>query len=340
MNRRRGPRFACIAVTVSAVCGILWVSGAPSELFALAPADLRGSADALGTSPVEVNLLLDAVDGRWDQHTLFTAGQIASGVTSDAQLLAAALDFAKLAAELKSSLPLPSEQSIEDRGHAVLSILHRRLFWGGYDLRATELPRVASTGRYNCVSSAVLFNSLAAEIGLRTAAIRSPNHTRSILFDGDRRLPVEATCSTWFEEQQAANATSTAGGASAAVTAARDTKIEGRIISDVALIGLIYYNRAVEALRQEQLEEAIRLNRIALRLDPQNHEAEGNFAAAINKQAREFCRHEQFDQAKSLLEWAITVLPDYPSLREGRAIVAQRSGENRQEPAPQTPAGN
>jgi hypothetical protein len=232
-------------------------------------------------SQVESRLLDDAEDGKWDEHSLFTAAQIASGVTTEAELLAAALDFAVLAGDLRAKLT-PS-QSAEQRASATLAFLHRRLLWGGYDLWATELPSVLTSGRFNCVSATVLYNSLAAEAGLTVRALGMPQHTCSLLLDGDRRVRVEATCPDWFEARHRSGRTEVSNALH--IGSASDSTDEGIPISDVALVAMIYYNRGVEALRHNDYKQAIALNRLALSLNPENSAAQGNLRTATSRLA-------------------------------------------------------
>jgi hypothetical protein len=271
----------------------------------------------LSLSTLEARLMDDAADGRWNELSLFTAAQIASGATSEAELLAAALDYAALTnnlpATVKSSLPA------EDRAAAVLSFLHRRLLWGGYDLNATTLPEAFASGRFNCVSATVLFNCLAAEAGLTVQPLRLPQHTCSLLLDGDRHVRVEATCPDWFEMRYRPG-TSRSSNSPHIGESAHSTDV-GVPIDDVALVAMIYYNRGVDALRHNDFEEAIRLNRLALSLDSENSEARGNLLSAINKRALELTSEGRFAAAMELVEHGLSIEPSHSPLRQNRAFI-------------------
>jgi tetratricopeptide (TPR) repeat protein len=206
----------------------------------------------------------------------------------------------------------------------VLEYLHCRVFCGGYDLQATAPAAVFATGRYNCVSATIFYNCLAREAGLAVETVRLPQHTRTALVDGEKRLSVEPTCATWFHGGQ-----SSADGEDSLDTDLGDKDpTPQRPISDVALVSMIYYNRGVEALRQHEFQQAIRFNRLALILDPGSFEARGNLLAAINKQALVWAARGQYDDAAELIDAGLTIAPDHRPLVENRALIKRRKRQS------------
>jgi hypothetical protein len=237
----------------------------------------------LAVSKLEAGLLHDACDGHWDEHSLFAAALIASGVANELEFRGTCELFAAINAELKGDPSRPA--TAEQRADKTLAFMHRRLLSGGYDLYATELPRVLATGRYNCVSATVLFNCLAAEGGLDVGALRLPNHTCAELADGAQRVRVETTCADWFAVRDRPRLFANAIGERAIVAGSPYENQPQEAISDVALVAMIYYNRGVEALARRGYTQAISLNRRAISLDPHNTQARDNLLSAINKQA-------------------------------------------------------
>jgi tetratricopeptide (TPR) repeat protein len=301
-------RFAlCFAASALALVALPSPDARGSESSPAASTEPTHLDGKLSSSPLEARLLADSADGRWDEHSLFIAAQIAGG-TTDAELLAASLDYSALIHDLR--LNLGPSLSGEDRAAAVLAFLHRRLLFGGYDLNATTLREAFASGRFNCVSATVLYNCLAAEAGLMIQPLRLPQHTCSLLRVGDRRIRVEATCSDWFEARHRP----------AAIHRSADTD-DGIPVSEVALVAMIYYNRGVEALRHNQLEEAIRLNRLALSLDPENTQAKGNLLSAINKRALNLAAQKRFKAAIELVEHGLSIDPSHSPLRQNREFI-------------------
>jgi len=274
-------------------------------------------------STLETRLLNDARDGHWDEHTLFAAALIASGVSSDAQLRGTCDLFAVFAAELKAELKNEAHLSPtwQQNAERTLAFLHRRLLRGGYDLYATELPEVLTTGRFNCVSATVLFNSLAAEAGLHVGALRLPNHTCTELLDDERRIRIEATCTDWSAASARSRDLADSTGETPFAASPQAQSEPPEAISDVALVAMIYYNRGVEALKRSDFAQAILLNRLALALDAQNSSARGNLLAAINKQALKLTAQRQIAAALSLVDEGLRIEPSHEPLRQNRHYI-------------------
>ena len=310
-----------VAVVVSAIgCSQLAIAGDvppnshPDETSQIEPFEPRLSVSAL-----EAQMLGDAADGHWDEHTLFAAALIASGVANEAELRGTCELFAVIAAELKTNPGAAA--SAEQRAEETLAFLHNRILSGGYDLYATQLPRVLATGRYNCVSATVLFNSLAAAVGLEVSALRLPNHTCTELLEGERRIRIEPTCADWFaaRDRPRGIADSIDELHFAASPPAQGKPHE--TISDVALVAMVYYNRGVEALKGRDFEQAILLNQLALTLDSQNSSARGNLLAAINKQALKLTARRRFAAALSLVDEGLAIDPQHGTLQQNRAYI-------------------
>jgi hypothetical protein len=270
-------------------------------------------------SSLESELLRDACDGHWDEHTLFAAALIAGGVANEAELRGTCQLFAVIAAELKSGLDAAADS--EQRAEKTLAFLHRRLLSGGYDLYATPLPRVLATGRYNCVSATILFNSLAETVGLEVGAVRLPNHTCTDLLEGKRRTRIEATCADWFSVRDRPRAITDSNNEPPIAAIPRAQSEPQETISDVALVGMVYYNRGVEALKNMDFEQAILLNRLALMLDAHNSSARGNLLAAINKQALKLAALRQFGAALALVDEGLAIDPAHGPLQQNRDYI-------------------
>ncbi len=204
----------------------------------------------------EQHLLDDAHDGRWDDHSLLMAALIASGADQQ-QAAQATLTYERLKSALAQSVS--PQDAPRNCAAALLRFLHHGVLRGGYDLRVTAIHDCLAGGRFNCVSATVLFNCLATEIGLEVQTLGYPNHARSVVIAEGRAIEVETTCADWFyrpqddaaHDSQAANLATVAHGTP-------------RPLTDVALVAMIYYNRAVEASREHDYPAAIRLNRLTL----------------------------------------------------------------------------
>ncbi len=265
-------------------------------------------------SQLERSLFADAADGRWDEHSLFGAALIASGVLDAEALDRCQARFDELAAELEASGTVAG--SPRRRAQALFERMHRRILTGGYQIDATDLALALDRGRFNCVSASVLFNCLAARFGLPARGLELPGHAMSRLILLDGPIDVETTCPGWFRlmddpEKQAELLEKTIGSR----LAAKSASAERREVSDVALVATIYYNRGVDLLGQKQFAEAEAANAKALRLDPSSTTARGNLLATINNWAVDAGSAGRHAEAVELLRRGIALDPDYETFQ-------------------------
>ncbi len=305
------PWLTCIAIFLAAT----------SNVAAGASIDARDAwPNTVAVTSDEQRLLDDALDGRWDQYTLLAAALIASGADQQQQAKAT-LNYERLKSAIAESIS-PNDAP-RNRAAALLRYLHHGVLRGGYDLRATAIHDCLVGGRFNCVSATVLFNCLAAEIGLQVQTLGYPNHARSVVIADGRAIEVETTCADWFyrpqedvpPDSQAANLATVAHG-------------NPRPLTDVALVAMIYYNRAVEASRDHDYQAAIRLNRLALALDPAHALARANLYSAINNHALATCHAEQFESAIGLIRLGLALNPNHHPFHDNLVYVYHRWLEN------------
>lgn len=84
------------------------------------------------------------------------------------------------------------------KGEAVISYMHRR-FLSGYSERQTRLDFLLSTGKFNCVSSAVLYYILARSVGLEVSGVVTSDHAFCSVRVGVENVDVETTSPYGFD---------------------------------------------------------------------------------------------------------------------------------------------
>ncbi len=261
--------------------------------------------------PLERKLFADAADGRLESHSLLTATMIASGVREPA-ILAQAQQ--RLAAWRQELAHLPQFRgSPRDRAQLAFEFLHKRILVGGYGRDNTDIRKTLQTGQFNCLSATVLFNSLAAELGLSACGLELPGHVMSRLALVDGPYDVETTCPQWFQlsadPQQRLKW----------IERARGKREEGpqdhpgREVSPLQLTAMIYYNRGVDLLAEQRFDEALAANAKALRLDQSNATARGNLLAALNNWAINLAAAADFAAAVGRLESGMELDRSYPA---------------------------
>ncbi len=71
-----------------------------------------------------------------------------------------------------------------------------------YEFYQTRVDVLLDTGAFNCVSSAIVYNLTAEAIGLKTAAVETPDHAFSQVILPDRTVDVETTSALGFDPGQ------------------------------------------------------------------------------------------------------------------------------------------
>ncbi|MGD0518866.1 MAG: tetratricopeptide repeat protein [Thermoguttaceae bacterium] len=289
---------------------------------------------------LEQRLFADAEDGRLDEFSLLDAALIASGVDNTAELGRYRGCMEAWAEQLRQKGGL--DGSPRRRVEAIFEFLHGKILKGKYNIQYTDLRQAIDEGRFNCLSATVLFNYLAGEMGLSCCGLETPGHALSRVFLPDGQLDVETTCPRWFclrhdpllnnaerkgtaqkgtvpfsptmlfawcpenwDSPQETGLQKTIGG-----KPAKD-KAKPREISPVQLTAMIYYNRGIDFLGEKRFADAAAANAKALRLDPFNSTARGNFLATINNWAIDLGNAGQYAQAAALLRQGLAFDPHY-----------------------------
>lgn len=260
-------------------------------------------------SDLEVRLFDDAIDSKWDNHSLIQAALIAGGVQDAARLAEATSRFNALAAKAAASIEkgAPGEMS----ARKLFDFMHREILVNGYELECTDLAATLEHGKFNCVSSTVLFNCLSARFGLDAVGIELPGHAMSRLHLEGKNVDVETTCPAWFALQHDPKRRAALIAKTIGVDLQAPGVRPGREVSSVELVAMIYYNRGVDLLTAQRFAEAAAANAKALRLDPSSETARGNLLATLNNWAITVGSGQEYKRAIDLLEQGISLDPHY-----------------------------
>ncbi|MHB8897631.1 MAG: hypothetical protein ACYC6Y_02670 [Thermoguttaceae bacterium] len=258
---------------------------------------------------LEMRLFDDATDSRWDRFSLIEAALIAGGVDDAGRLAEATARFDRLAGKAIAAIGRSTPPELAAR--ELFDFMHREILVNGYELECTDLAATLEHGKFNCVSSTVLFNCLASRLGIEAVGVELPGHAMSRLRIGGKDLDVETTCPAWFSlqhdpERRAALIAKTIG-----VDFQAAGPHVGREVSSVELVAMIYYNRGVDLLTAQRFAEAAAANAKALRLDPSSQTARGNLLATLNNWAITVGSGREYERAIDLLKQGMSLDPSY-----------------------------
>lgn len=256
----------------------------------------------------EEKLLNEAAAGKRESFTFAEAALIASGAV-EPTLRKKYLDQLD-AIEQQAREAIEGAETVAQKGEKLLKLLHKGPMAKGYSLEQTDLSVVLAQGRFNCVSSAVLYNVIASRLGLDVQAIEIPGgpsssgHVFSVLTDGERQIPVETTSPLGFDMHDNMKS---------------DRK---RPISDIRLVAVIYYNHGVTLDKKQRRHEALDANLRALSLDRTNESAANNAMAALINWERDLSKKEKFTEALEVLRVGLSIAPDHAALLQNRKALA------------------
>jgi tetratricopeptide (TPR) repeat protein len=145
-----------------------------------------------------------------------------------------------------------------ERGEYILNYMHRR-FLISYSERQTRMDQLFSTGRYNCVSSAVLYMILGASAGLDVSGVMTRDHAFVTVRAGTELIDVETTNRYGFDPGHRKDFHDDFGKTTGfAYVPARNYR-DRSAINRLELISLIISNRISDAESRGRYAEAVSL---------------------------------------------------------------------------------
>ena len=219
----------------------------------------------------------------------------------------------------EASAAVPSDAPAGIRGEALLHWVHQRVLTGGYQSEQTDLSVLLDTGKFNCVSSAVLYNVLALELGLDARAIEVPDHAFSVVYDGADHMDVETTTAEGFNPARERIA------AFEELTGFRyipqSDKANRREIGAPGLAALIYYNHAVADLQAGRYREALVANFRAMSLDQEFVSAVKNAIAALANWSAELARQGEWERGVEIADLGARLAPSDAGIAHNQEAV-------------------
>jgi tetratricopeptide (TPR) repeat protein len=266
-------------------------------------------------SPLEAELLEDVANGQLERFSLLEAALIASGVDNTASLDAFSHQFWQISRQRFESRSPTADRSHEAR--ALLDWLHENLLTGDYHPACTEIHRTLQTGAFNCVTSTILFRCLADSHGLTIQVLGQPDHVYCRL-SGSPPVIIQTTSPHGVMDPTPPDRLPVSN------NSAKTLPVAERLLSDVQLVGKIYYNRGVLLLEQGSYAAALPHLVRAVQLDTEDLVARGNLIACLNNWAIYQAHSGSFPDALALLAQGKLIEPDYVPFSHNEVYVYYR----------------
>lgn len=244
------------------------------------------SEHKVAISQDERRLFANIKDGKPRSHSFAEAALIASGVTDSTKRQEYLKQIDQLEAAVRKEIA--DAKTTKEKGEKLLKFLHAGPMAKGYSLKQTDLSAILDTNKFNCVSSAVLYNILAERLGMQAQGVRVPNHVFSVLEDTGSMIVVETTSPRGFNAHR---------------------RLPKNTISDMALVACIYYNHGVDMIEKRKFHEALVANFCSLALDSEDPEAVRNARACLINWGAELLRAKKFEDAILVCEVGLKLEP-------------------------------
>jgi tetratricopeptide (TPR) repeat protein len=267
----------------------------------------------------EAALFADVKDGHFQKKSFEEAALLASGVTDNAKrqaYLKQIDELAKQAAKATADAKTP-----QVKGEKLLKWLHAGPMAKGYEAHQTSVSGILDTGKFNCVSSATLYNIFALRQGLDVRAIEVPDHAFSILYDGTKHADVETTTDAGFNPERDPAAVKRFKEKTGLVYLPDSHASERREVREAGLAAIIYYNRGVDLTHEKHYHEALLMYFRAMSLDPEFASAVKNALAVLANWSGELAKEKKFEEALKVLAVGVDLAPKDATLLHNRKVV-------------------
>ena len=167
------------------------------------------------------------------------------------------LEQIRVAAEaIRRSPDFPANE--RGRAEFILDYMHRDLL-RSYSLTQSGIDTLLSSGRYNCVSSAVLYMILCKSAGLNVSGVMTRDHAFILVHIGGENIDVETTSRYGFDPGNRREFHDAFGRLTGFVYVPAQNYRDRQTISPIELVSLILSNRISELERRNRFFDSIPL---------------------------------------------------------------------------------
>jgi hypothetical protein len=220
----------------------------------LLPAQARtGVAPFAELAPLPLSQQLANMREPLPVETIVDAALEFSGA-SDAAAAAAKDRLASLLLKFRGEVADVTDQGV--LAERALMFLHKNLF-STYSVTQTRVDTVLETGVFNCVSSAVLYLTLARSVGLSVAGVRTTDHAFATVLVNGQQVDVETTNPFGYSPGAKKEFTDTFGRVTGYSYVPPGNYRDRRMIGEKELLSLILYNRVSEYMDGHLFRDAL-----------------------------------------------------------------------------------
>jgi tetratricopeptide (TPR) repeat protein len=265
----------------------------------------------------EKGLFAEARAGKLDRWTFSEVTLLASGVTDAGARKTYLAKIDDIVARARKATE--GAKSPHEKGEKLLQSLHEGPMAKGYESNQTLLSTLLDTGKFNCVSSAVLYNVVAGRLGLEARAVEIPGHVYSVLYVDGKPIDVETTNAHGFDPANPEQREKLRKEKGITVLADKHAG-QGRELGDLGLTAVIWANRSASLSEAKRYHEAALAGFRALCLDPESPTALKNAQAALNNGCLHLSAEGKHEEAERMAGVGLELDPANNSLRNNHVL--------------------
>lgn len=216
------------------------------------PANAQNTAAFPRLTPDPKALEYFRPDGGYSWIELAQISLWASGDNSSANLE----KIRQTAETLNKSADFPA--SGRERAEYILTFLYRNIL-RSYSIYQTRVDTIFSNGRYNCVSSAVLYMILCESAGIKTSGVVTRDHAFVIVHIDGEDIDVETTNRYGFDPGNRKDFHDQFGNSTGFIYVPARSYRDRQTISKIELVSLILNNRISDLERQNNYAASVPL---------------------------------------------------------------------------------
>jgi len=155
---------------------------------------------------------------------------------------------------LNKSKELPA--SDREKAEFILTFMHKNLL-KSYSLHQTRIDTLLSNGKFNCVSSAVMYMILCKSTGLNTSGVMTKDHAFITVHVGNTDIDIETTNQYGFDPGNRKEFHDSNGNVTGFAYVPPQNYRDRQKINQIELISLIMSNNIAELERSNKYSEAV-----------------------------------------------------------------------------------
>jgi hypothetical protein len=252
-------------------------------------------------SPAELKLLQDANDGHVEHSSMARAALVVCGIADPEKQKPYLAKLKAIDAECKQATA--GIKSAEERAKALGKCLLKGPMKNGFLSGQSDLAVLLDTGKFNCVSSAILFNLMAPRVGIQVRAVEISGHVFSRALDFD----IEPTSGSVYSLDDRIRR-SLKNGTKDDSPFNPFAKQVFRETGNAGLLSSVYNNRGNELDRSKHYAEAVTTYLKAACLDPQSPGMVVNLRKTLGRWIALCKKNGDEQKAAEILAFAQTLL--------------------------------